>query len=113
MVKTTETQIEKPRPNGKTDGRTKKGRFSAGNQCARGARQPMAKMRAELQQALAASVTPKDIMGIIKALLKKAKSGDTFAAREVLDRCCGKAEQPISGEIVFNVVDYSTYHGSN
>ena len=41
------------------------------------------------------AITEQDMLDIAKAMLTKAKGGDVKAAKEVLDRCMGKPEQPV------------------
>ncbi len=44
-----------------------------------------------LRRAMLAAVTPKDVYDITKMQLFLALRGDTFAVREIIDRCVGKA----------------------
>jgi hypothetical protein len=83
---------ESPSDNG-TNGRDHTGRFSTGNRFGRG--RP-AGARNELRQALVESVSEDDIREVVQALIRKAKSGDVAAAREVLDRCCGRTPLAVS-----------------
>ncbi|MDA1052329.1 MAG: hypothetical protein O3C40_17870 [Planctomycetota bacterium] len=70
------------------NGRDARGRFSTGN--AGGPGNPQAKKVAALRTSLLASVTPADLRGAVKALIRKAKTGDVPAIRELLDRTLGK-----------------------
>ena len=72
------------------DGRDADGRFVTGNQFSRG--NPFSRRVNEIRSALMEAVTPEDVQAVVKALLAKAKKGDAAAAREVLDRCLGKAK---------------------
>jgi hypothetical protein len=49
------------------------------------------------------AVSHKDMVAIAKKLVKKAKAGDVKAAKEVLDRCMGKAEQPVRVDATLDV----------
>jgi len=91
--------VKKPKGDGKT-GRKNNGQFKKGHKpLGSRADQPIVKMRAKLQAALQAAVSEVDIMDIVKTLVKKAKAGDVFASREVLDRVVGKSKQPVTGDI--------------
>jgi hypothetical protein len=79
---------ELPSPAGH-NGRGADGRFRQGNRLGKG--NPHHRAVAELRSALLASVTAGDVREIIEALKKAAKSGDTTAAREILDRTVGRA----------------------
>lgn len=46
-----------------------------------------------LRVAMLAGVTKEDVMEIMQALVEKAKKGDVGCAREILDRCIGKADE--------------------
>ena len=78
-----------PTRNGR-NGRDAFGRFAKGN--AGGPGNPYAAQVGRLRRALLDAVSSDDLGDIIAALIAKAKEGDTAAAREVLDRCLGKAE---------------------
>lgn len=56
---------------------------------------------------------PEDLQ-IVKALIKKAKSGDISAIKEIWDRLEGKAAQSLDvksdGTLTINVVNYSGDH---
>ncbi len=78
-----------PTRNGR-NGRDAFGRFAKGN--AGGPGNPHAAQVGQLRRALLDAVSGSDLRAIIAALIAKAKDGDTAAAREVLDRCLGKAE---------------------
>jgi hypothetical protein len=73
-------------PNGRDAG----GRFSTGNKFARG--RPLARRAQRLRVELFRAVTPEDLRAIVRALVDRARAGDTTAAREVLDRLLGKPE---------------------
>ena len=77
------------------NGRDSRGRFAAGNRAAKG--NPHARAVAELRNAMLASVTAGDVEMIIATLVAAAKSGDTVAAREVLDRTIGK---PVASDVL-------------
>lgn len=73
-----------------TNGRDTKGRFGSGNKFGKG--NPHAVRVAQLRTALLNAVSPEDLEAIIQALVQKARQGDVYAAREVLDRTLGKAD---------------------
>lgn len=75
------------------EGRTDRGTFAKGNPGGRG--NPLAKQVNQLRVALAKAVTPADVRGIAKGLIRKAKNGDVAAAHELFDRLLGKAKQAI------------------
>jgi hypothetical protein len=55
----------------------------------------------ELRRAIATALKPKDIRAVVDALLTRARTGDVAAARELLDRACGKpAPAPSEGEAI-------------
>ena len=55
-----------------------------------------------LRSEMLRAITPKEIRAIVKKLIDKAKRADVFAAREVLDRACGKPAVSISVEQGFS-----------
>ena len=65
------------------------GRFTAGNTAATG--NPHARRVGRLRSLLLEAVSEDDLRAIVAAMIEKAKGGDLAAAREVLDRCVGKA----------------------
>ena len=67
------------------------GRFAKGNRAARGHGAPHASAVQRLRGAMLKAVTAADIAAILERLVRLAKGGDVGAAREVLDRCLGKA----------------------
>lgn len=81
--------MSEPSDNG-ANGHDATGRFARGN--AGGPGNPFAKQAHQLRAALFAAVTKEDLRDVVRALLGRAKDGDVPAAREVLDRCLGKAE---------------------
>ena len=72
----------------KGNGRDGQGRFAPGNPGGPG--NPYVKRAAEIRAAMIEAVSEDDLRAIVRALVKKAKAGDTVAAREVLDRLIGK-----------------------
>jgi len=77
---------ESPSYNG-NNGRDQTGRFASGNRFGRG--RPLG-AQSELRSAMIEAVGPEDVRDIVLSLVRKAKSGDVAAAKEVLDRCCGR-----------------------
>ncbi|MBX3404141.1 MAG: hypothetical protein KF699_12085 [Phycisphaeraceae bacterium] len=83
-----------PSPNGSnghppTFGRDGRGRFAEGNRGGPG--NPHARRTAELRAAMLGAVSADDVRDVIRALVERARTGDTAAARELLDRTLGKA----------------------
>jgi hypothetical protein len=74
------------------NGRAPNGTFVVGNKGGPGGSQYALRV-AEFRAALVDAVTPDDVAGIIRKLVEKAKAGDNFAARELLDRLLGKPDQ--------------------
>lgn len=72
---------------------TPDGKFAKGNRLGKG--NPHAAKVAKLRTALIKAVDADDLTAIIKKLVERAKAGDVIAAREILDRCLGKANQPL------------------
>ena len=68
-----------------------KGRFGPGNKGGSGGNE-LASKASQLRMALVRAVSPADIEDIAAALVEKAKQGEVPAAKEVFDRCLGKAE---------------------
>ena len=71
----------------------KTGRFLPGYKGGHG--NPHAAKYAELKQALIDAIGPDDITEVMLGLLKSAKGGNTYAAREITDRYFGKARQSV------------------
>lgn len=80
--------IEAPSPNG-PNGRDGAGRFLPGN--GGGPGNPYAKRVAALRGAMLDAVTEDDVRAILGKLVELAKDGSAQAAKEVLDRCLGRA----------------------
>jgi len=66
------------------------GRFLPGNKGGPG--NPHAKRVAEWRGALVETITKEDIVDIVMVLVKYAKAGESWAVKEVLDRCYGKPQ---------------------
>jgi hypothetical protein len=71
-------------------GRDGKGRFQPGNQAASGHQNHRAKRIQRFAEIILTAVSEDDFRQVVKALIVKAKSGDTVAVRELLDRLIGK-----------------------
>jgi hypothetical protein len=77
-------------PVGDGGGRGPNGRFLPGNKLAKG--NPLARRVQVLRSAALGAVTPRDLAGVIRKLVRLALDGDVAAAREVLQRCLGPAD---------------------
>jgi hypothetical protein len=91
-----------PKENG-ANGRDGHGRFIEGNPGGPG--NPYVKRTAEIRATLLGTVSDDDLRAIVRALVRKAKKGDTIAAREVLDRLIGKAPALVQAEIAATTVE--------
>ncbi len=80
----------KPKANGDNGKRGGDGRFLPGN--AGGPGNPYAKKVAELRGSLINSINHDDIESIINSQIKKAKKGDTMAAKFILERILGRPQ---------------------
>ena len=87
--KSTPKVPKKPRVSGKFQKGNTAGSLTKG-------KHPEAKRKRNLAEAFKAAVTITDIKAIAKKLVKEAKAGNAKAAKEVLDRCCGKPPQDIN-----------------
>lgn len=103
---------KKPKPNG----RNGKGQFVKDNKIAVGRQDKPADQKAKkLKEAYVNAITEEDIKEIVEGQVKKAKGGDTTAAKEVFDRLWGRAKQEIEvggqggGSIQFAVTVTKTY----
>lgn len=103
---------KEPKPNDRNGA----GQFKKDNKAATGRKDKPADQKAKkLKEAYINAVTEKDIKYIVKAQIKKAKKGDTMAAKEVFDRLWGRAKQeveiggPGGGPIQFAVTVTKTY----
>ena len=86
--------MSSPSPNG-SNGRGTGGRFTPGNKGGPG--NPYAARVGRWREQLAAALTDKEFSGVIRALIKAARAGESWAVREVLDRSLGK---PIEADLV-------------
>lgn len=82
---------EYPSSKGKNGRDQRTGRFQKGWRGGPG--NPHAKKVARLRSVLLNAVTPEDVEEVIAALLRKAKRGDVYAARELFDRLMGRPQQ--------------------
>ena len=87
-----------PSPNGANGGRDSRGRFARGNPGGPG--NPHAKQVGRLRSVLLRTVKSADVAGIVAALVKAAKGGDTGAAKVLFDRLFGL---PIATDIVARI----------
>jgi hypothetical protein len=75
------------------EGRDIAGRFTKGNAAAAGHRNPNARRVQQFYNAFIRSVSVSDIKFVVRKLIKKARSGDLAAIRELLDRTVGKTQK--------------------
>ena len=80
------------------------GDFAKGNTAAKGHSTKAQKKGHDFKAMFQQAITHADMTAIAKKLVELAKKGDVKAAKEVLDRCMGKAPQPhavnITGEVI-------------
>lgn len=69
------------------NGRDERGRFTTGNQAARG--NPYARRVAAFRSALYEALTPEEVKELVRKLFNQAMGGDAAAARIILDRLYG------------------------
>ena len=83
--------------------RSSNGQFGVGNPGGPG--NPHARRVAALRTALMDAVTNDDIRAVAKALVKRARTGEVPAIRELLDRLVGKpTDRAEQGHATINVV---------
>lgn len=70
--------------------------FKPGNKGGPG--NPHGKQQELFRAAIIKAATEKDVQDVVRALLKKAKKGDVFAAQLFLDRVCGKLKDVVQHE---------------
>lgn len=76
------------------NGKNQLGQFIKGNQLSRGSHHMKAQSKGKLlKAAMMEAVTAKDMIVIVKKLVKQAKQGDVPAIKELFDRCLGKPLQ--------------------
>ena len=92
-------------PNG-GNGRDTHGRFAKGNPGGPGPAFP--RRVAELRAAILDAVTPADVVDVIRALVKAAKSGDVAAARVFLDRIFGT---PLAVDVIERIEELEAQLG--
>ncbi|MHC4639656.1 MAG: hypothetical protein ACYTBV_19485 [Planctomycetota bacterium] len=92
--------IRTERSNNGLVGRKPNGQFAKGNKLSKGNKSHWNEKAQKLKKALTDAITEKDIKEIAKGLVKKAKQGDTSAAKEIFDRLWGKASQQVEIESV-------------
>ena len=93
--------MDTPNPNGSNGAsdRNSHGQFLPGNQAAVGHGNPHADKAQTWRTALAETVTEDDLRSVIAKLVEKARAGERWAVRELLDRCLGKSVQPVAAGI--------------
>ena len=90
-----ESSQSTPSTNG-SNGRDSQGRFLPGN--AGGPGNPHAAAVGKWRSALARAVTPEDLEEAIRAMVDLAKAGESWAVRELLNRCLGRPAQTVALE---------------
>ena len=84
------------------NGRDRRGRFGAGNPGGPG--NPNARTVGAWRKALVRAVPPADFEAVVRVVLERAKAGEPWAVREILDRCLGRPGQaneraePLTGQ---------------
>lgn len=78
------------------------GKFAKGNTAGKGKQTPEASHRLALARAFNDGVSTADMLAIAKKLIEEAKKGNVKAAKEVLDRCLGKAQQTVELNLGLN-----------
>ena len=81
-----------PLSNGSNGGRNANGQFAKGWKGGPGS--PHAAKVAEWRQALVDAVTPEDLTAVVQKLVERAKAGESWAVRELMDRTVGKPVEP-------------------
>ena len=92
--------INAERSNNGLVGRNPNGQFAKGNKLFKVNKSHWNEKAQQLKKAMTDAITEKDIRDIAKGLVKKAKGGDSQAAREIFDRIWGKASQQMQVESV-------------
>lgn len=80
------------------NGRRPDGTFAPGNPGGPG--NPNARAVAAWRSALVEAVAADDIKRVVEVLIEKAKAGESWAVRELLDRCLGRPQQKMELEAV-------------
>ena len=85
---------------------TEKGKFAKGNTASKGHKQREQVRANEFKRIFQEAISFEDMKAVAEAMLTKAKGGDVKAAKEVLDRCMGKAPQAVKleGEVNLNMM---------
>ena len=98
---------EEPKvPSSKDEKRGSDGRYQPGNPGGPG--KPHARAVAAWRKALVLAVSPADFTAVIRVLLERAKAGEPWAVKALLDRCLGRAPAkaedpaPIQPRVVVN-----------
>ncbi len=103
---------KQPSANGQSD-RDNSGKFVGGNKASVGNKKGTDRKSKELKKALLDAVTEKDIKEIAKAILKKAKKGDTPSIKELFDRLWGRPKQGIEIGGVLTLCDIAAQMAGN
>jgi hypothetical protein len=82
--------------NGLAEPRDERGRFLPGNPGGPG--NPHAATVGAWRTALASAVAPEDVRQVVGVLVGKAKAGEAWAVKELLDRCLGRPQQQVGVE---------------
>jgi len=94
MVDSADSLKSPPSPTGR-NGRDRRGRFAAGNKAAKGNPHQQATQR--FRATLMETVKPADLKAVVRQLVAKAKAGEPWAVKELLDRSVGR---PVSADVV-------------
>lgn len=78
------------------DGRDSAGRFVAGNRGGPG--NPHGGQVAALRAAMLEAVTPDDLAAVIRLVVQRAREGEPWAVKELLDRTLGRAAVSVTVE---------------
>ena len=78
-------------------GRGKDGKFLPGNKLSRG--NPFARRVIAWRRAFIRAVPLPDLVEVVQMLIESAKKGESWAVREVLNRCLGRAEPPVEADM--------------
>ena len=100
VAKKADSKAKQPKQVGKDAKRKANGQFGEGNNAGDSHKDPAGSLRREFKRWFKEAITKEHIESIAKNLVAIATNTDSKAsvqaAKEILDRCMGKAEQPIN-----------------